>query len=98
MSGDSKELLELMRAFVGRRVSVTEFAARYQARWRHLRDGGSMEKLDPYLQRAIDVVFTATDDANSPLHGRSPESEEDVLRHDVSVVLSVIDGVETSNH
>lgn len=97
MSGDLKELLELMRAFVGGRVSVKEFAAGYQVLWRRLRDGGYMEQLDPYLQRAIDVVFTATDDANSPLHGRSLESEEDVLRHDVSVVLSVIDGVETSS-
>jgi hypothetical protein len=91
MPGDSKELLELMRAFVSRNVSVTEFADRYQLLWRHLCDTGSMEKLHPCLQRAIDVVFTAIDDAESPLHGRSLSSEQDKLRHDISIVLSVID-------
>jgi hypothetical protein len=83
-----------MKDFVGRRASATEFAARYQLLWRRLRDCGSMQELNPYLQRAVDVVFTAIDDADSPIHGRSLTDREEELRHDVSVVLSVIDGVE----
>ncbi|GFE79646.1 hypothetical protein GCM10011487_16460 [Steroidobacter agaridevorans] len=95
MCGDDlKELLESMRGFVDGRLPAEEFADRYQVLWKRLRDSRSMESLNPYLQRAIDVVFTAIDDADSPIHGRSLNSCEAQLRHDVSVVLSVIDGVE----
>lgn len=88
-----KDAIELMEAFVRKKVDVATFAAAYHTLWIDLRDSGRLEPENPYVRRAINTVFTALDDAQSPIHGRTLENQADVLWIEVRAVLSVIHGI-----
>lgn len=93
MSGEIGELLELIRKFARNRIAAEEFAETYLRRWKQLRDLGELGSVDPYVRRALNVVFEAIDSVEDPASGRSIQTHSDELRMRVATVLSVIDGV-----
>lgn len=88
-----KDAIELMEAFVRKDVDVAAFAAAYHTLWIELRDSGQLGLENPYVHRAINTVFTALDDAESPIYGRTLENQADVLWIEVRAVLGVIHGI-----
>jgi len=93
MSGETAEMLELIRKFARNRVAAEEFAATYLRKWKQLRDLDELGSGDPYVRRALNVVFEAIDSVEDPASGRSIQTHSDELRIRVATVLSVIDGV-----
>ena len=93
MSGESEEMLDLIRRFARNRIAPEEFAETYIRRWKQLRDLGQLGSGDPYIRRALNVVFEAIDSVEDPASGRSIQTHAEELRIRVATVLSVVDGV-----
>ena len=90
---DAAQAIELMRSFVQRRTSAEEFVPTYMHVWKRLRDSHALEKVNPYVHRALNVVFEAADSVEDPVGGRSLDTHADELHVRVATVLSVIDNV-----
>jgi hypothetical protein len=94
MSGnDVTQAIELIRQFVRHRTSAEEFVPAYMEAWKRLRDAHALEKVNPYVRRALNVVFEAADSVDDPVGGRSLSSHAVELHVRVATVLSVIDNV-----
>jgi len=94
MSGEGvKEAIELIHEFVRKRTSAANFAETYVRKWKQLRDSGRLAEADPYVRRALNVVFEAIDSVEDPASGRSLQTHGEELHTRVATVLSVIDGV-----
>jgi len=94
MSGDDvTQVIELIRRFVQHRISAEEFVSAYMEAWKRLRDAHALEKVNPYVRRALNVLFEAADSVEDPIGGRSLSSHAGELHVRVATVLSVIDNV-----
>lgn len=94
MSGDGiDDALELIREFVQNKISAATFTVSYMKKWKQLRDSGGLDAANPYVRRALSVVFQAADSVEDPVGGRSLETHAGELYIQVATVLSVVDGV-----
>lgn len=82
--------LELIRGFAENRLSAAEFVSAYPSVWRRLRDTNRLASVNPYLRRALNVVFDSIDER---MHGHLLETQAAELRVRVATALSVVDHV-----
>lgn len=92
-TGEMKEndAIQLIEDFVREKTTIEEFSTEYQRWWKRARDTNSLACLNPYLQRALDVVFTSVERADEgSIDGLSAET---VCRLEVRVALSIVSGI-----
>ncbi|UXI70351.1 colicin immunity domain-containing protein [Tahibacter amnicola] len=76
-----------MIAYVRRDLSTDEFTEHYPEIWRELRDTHHLARENAYVQRALDCIFTAIDDADRSAQG------DYTLWITVRATLNVIHGI-----
>jgi len=88
---DLAAALELMRIFVGRRISAQEFATEYKVVWRRLRDTERLATLDPYMHRALNAVLDTIESIERTGGSKAIGTNARELGVSVTTVLNVID-------
>ncbi|KQZ56838.1 hypothetical protein ASD53_10080 [Lysobacter sp. Root559] len=81
-----------MEVFVRGKMTIEEFSFEYQKWWKRARDMNYFSGLSPYLQRALDVVFTSIEHAGEG--SMDHISTEAACKLEVRVALSIVVGIE----
>ncbi|UHQ23251.1 colicin immunity domain-containing protein [Lysobacter sp. 5GHs7-4] len=87
----ANDAIYLMEAFVRGKMTIEDFSFEYQKWWRRAREADFFSTLSPYLQRALDVVFTSIEHADEG--GLDHMSAEVVCKIEVRVALSIVIGI-----
>lgn len=88
---NANDAIQLIENFVREKTTIEEFSDEYQRWWKRARDTNSLAGLSPYLQRALDVVFTSVERVGEG--STDGLSAETVCRLEVRVALSIVSGL-----
>ena len=90
---DSTAVHDLMRAFITGALSTQAFSERYLALWCDMRDSGQNQRESGYVQRGMNIVFTAIDSLDSAVEEcAKQERTQELLLAEVRAVYAVLWG------